>query len=305
VGARFSAPVQTSPGAHPASCTIGTGSFPGVKSGRGVTLTPHPLLVPWSRKSTAKPLLPPLGRTACTEPQCLYKCALYSSPDLRCFHTVLCTAQFVPELFPGGREAEVWHWPPTTIYCFQWPLRLLTRWVNIGASSDYVENRKRLVLVVGSHPFLSLSPQPGRLTDWAVVAPKGALVNRKWRRRRRRRWAVAMRWMLLTCLAFGDLLIRSQSTSIFSCFTPSHPAVRPLPHFSLEPWQNTSRSIRTRHCSPKTIYKICSLPLNPNLIQVKLKFHSPSYRAKVKNEWRYTSTPCIRLYGVGRATSSL
>jgi len=43
VGARFSAPVQTGPGAHPASCTMGTGSFPGVKSVRGVTLTPHPL----------------------------------------------------------------------------------------------------------------------------------------------------------------------------------------------------------------------------------------------------------------------
>ena len=40
------------------SCTIGTGSFPGVKSGRGVTLTPYPLLVPWSRKSRAIPLLP-------------------------------------------------------------------------------------------------------------------------------------------------------------------------------------------------------------------------------------------------------
>jgi len=35
-----------------------TGSFPGVKSGRGVTLTPHPFLVPWSRKSRAIPLLP-------------------------------------------------------------------------------------------------------------------------------------------------------------------------------------------------------------------------------------------------------
>jgi hypothetical protein len=46
--ARFSAPVQTGPGDHPASCTMDTGSFPGVKRGRGVTLTPHPLLVPWS-----------------------------------------------------------------------------------------------------------------------------------------------------------------------------------------------------------------------------------------------------------------
>ena len=31
-------PFQTGPGAHPASCTMGTESFPGVKSGRGVTL---------------------------------------------------------------------------------------------------------------------------------------------------------------------------------------------------------------------------------------------------------------------------
>ena len=45
-GARFSAPVQTVSGAHPASCAMGTGFFPGVKSGRGVTLTPHPILVP-------------------------------------------------------------------------------------------------------------------------------------------------------------------------------------------------------------------------------------------------------------------
>jgi len=57
-GTRFSAPVRTGPGIHPASCTMGTGSFPGVKSGRGVTLTPHPLLVPWSRKNRATLLLP-------------------------------------------------------------------------------------------------------------------------------------------------------------------------------------------------------------------------------------------------------
>ena len=45
-------------GAHPASCTKGTGYFLGVKSGRGVTLTPHSLLVPWSRKGRAIPLTP-------------------------------------------------------------------------------------------------------------------------------------------------------------------------------------------------------------------------------------------------------
>jgi hypothetical protein len=32
---------------------MGTGSFLGVKSGRGVTQTPHPLLVPWSLKGRA------------------------------------------------------------------------------------------------------------------------------------------------------------------------------------------------------------------------------------------------------------
>jgi hypothetical protein len=110
-------------GVHPASCTMGTGFFPGVKSGRGVTLAPHRLLVPWSRKSRAIPLLPlwavgpvrslsactvqlylyspygpyglyrasvpaqysytstpPKGRTACTEPRCLYNGALYTLP---------------------------------------------------------------------------------------------------------------------------------------------------------------------------------------------------------------------------------
>ena len=75
MGARFSAPVQTGPGTHPASCAMGTVSFPGVNSGRGVTLTFHPLLALWSRKSRAIPLLPLWAvRPACAY---LYKCALY------------------------------------------------------------------------------------------------------------------------------------------------------------------------------------------------------------------------------------
>ena len=41
VGSRFSAPVQIGPGAHPASHTMGSGSFPGVKRpGRGVDHPP-------------------------------------------------------------------------------------------------------------------------------------------------------------------------------------------------------------------------------------------------------------------------
>jgi len=49
-------PVQTGPGAHPASCTMGTVSFQGVKCGRSVLLTTHPLPVPQSWKSRAIPL---------------------------------------------------------------------------------------------------------------------------------------------------------------------------------------------------------------------------------------------------------
>jgi len=49
-------PVQTGPGAHPASCKMGTVSFLGVKCGQGVLLTTHPLLVPRSWKSRAIPL---------------------------------------------------------------------------------------------------------------------------------------------------------------------------------------------------------------------------------------------------------
>jgi hypothetical protein len=44
-------PVQTGPGAHPAACTMGTGSFPGVKYSGACTT--QPLLVPWSWQSRA------------------------------------------------------------------------------------------------------------------------------------------------------------------------------------------------------------------------------------------------------------
>ena len=56
--ARFSAPVQTGPGSHPASCRMDTGSFTGGKERPGHDADRSPLLVPWSRKSRAIPLLP-------------------------------------------------------------------------------------------------------------------------------------------------------------------------------------------------------------------------------------------------------
>jgi len=46
--ATFSAHVQTGSGAHSASCTMNTRSFPGLKRGRSVTVHPHHLLLPWS-----------------------------------------------------------------------------------------------------------------------------------------------------------------------------------------------------------------------------------------------------------------
>jgi len=50
---------------------MGTGSFLGVKSGRGVTLTPSSAVVKKKWSYT------PMGRKACTEPQCLFNGALY------------------------------------------------------------------------------------------------------------------------------------------------------------------------------------------------------------------------------------
>jgi len=56
---RFSAPVQNGPGAHPASCIMGTGSFPGVKwPGHGVDHPPH--LVPRLKKEYSYTSTPPL-----------------------------------------------------------------------------------------------------------------------------------------------------------------------------------------------------------------------------------------------------
>jgi hypothetical protein len=66
VGARFSSPVQIGPGTHPTSCTMSTLSFSGVESCRSVTLTPHPLIVPRSKKqSRAIPLLSLRAFVAC------------------------------------------------------------------------------------------------------------------------------------------------------------------------------------------------------------------------------------------------
>ena len=69
VEARFSATVQTGPGAHPASCTMGTGSFPGVnRPGRRADHPPPPTRRGHERVelylySPSGPQWPVIGRT--------------------------------------------------------------------------------------------------------------------------------------------------------------------------------------------------------------------------------------------------
>jgi hypothetical protein len=69
VGARFSAPVQTDPGAHRACYTIGTGSLSRGYIGRDLELTTHPHLVPGLKRVQlylyfpSGPSWPVLGRT--------------------------------------------------------------------------------------------------------------------------------------------------------------------------------------------------------------------------------------------------
>ena len=53
---------------------------PGLSRGKerlGRDADPSPLIVPWPWKGRAIPLLSPMSRTACTEPRCLYRGALY------------------------------------------------------------------------------------------------------------------------------------------------------------------------------------------------------------------------------------
>jgi hypothetical protein len=81
-----------------------TGSLAGVNSGRDVTLTPHPLLAPLVKKEQSYTSTPPMGRTACTEVQCLYKGALYLylTVELYLYSPMGCTACTEPQCLYKG-----------------------------------------------------------------------------------------------------------------------------------------------------------------------------------------------------------
>jgi hypothetical protein len=94
--------VQIGSEAHPASCTMGTGVLsPGVKRGRGVTLTAHPHLMPrsrmsWSYTSSAPKRKHGVWRTALL---CFGSTATFTKPclclDVVCDNTVSWVAQSV------------------------------------------------------------------------------------------------------------------------------------------------------------------------------------------------------------------
>ena len=133
VGSRFSPTVQTDPGAHPASCKMGTGSFPGVKSSRGVTLTPHPLLVPWSWKGRSTPLLPlsavrPVQRlSVCTRVHLtlftfnlVTKIILLGRRNIRGIFSPPCTTQIMPMIITETNSEIIPTRCNNCVYSSQW-----------------------------------------------------------------------------------------------------------------------------------------------------------------------------------------
>ena len=100
MGSRFSTPVQTGPEAHPASCTMDTGSFPGVRCGRGVTLTPHPLLVQRSKIEYSYTPTLPKGLVACERVKATYLNFAFGELRILSKHALGCNAHvFLLTLF--------------------------------------------------------------------------------------------------------------------------------------------------------------------------------------------------------------
>ena len=102
-------PIQTGHGAHPGSCTMCTRSFPGVKTGQGVLLTTHPLLVPWSWKGRAIPL-PTLWATTGSVTGILYFTLLYLLGEYTQTHTHTLTYYIPTVTFSESRKKSKTLW---------------------------------------------------------------------------------------------------------------------------------------------------------------------------------------------------
>ena len=93
--------IRVSPGAHPASYTMGTRSVPGgggVKRPRGMALTTHPHLVPRLRMSGAVPQLPLWASVACSRVNCTLLWIKRDQLDVTCFIISLFNAQHVSDV---------------------------------------------------------------------------------------------------------------------------------------------------------------------------------------------------------------
>ena len=82
---------------------MGTGSFPGVKYGQGVLLTPHPLLVPLSWKSRAVPL-PSLWATTGPVKGTLYTFPLSQHTNTHVSKTLIVFPEVESRLLSKPRE---------------------------------------------------------------------------------------------------------------------------------------------------------------------------------------------------------
>jgi len=128
----------------------------GVKSGRGMILTPHPHLVPWSRKGRAIPLLPPWAvwpvqsLSACTRVHFTGWTVQGSNPG---GGEIFCTCPDRPLgppsllyngywVFPGGKERpgrDADPSPPVIVLRFQWTVVRSTSWSSSRRRMDLLD----------------------------------------------------------------------------------------------------------------------------------------------------------------------
>jgi hypothetical protein len=86
---------------------MGTGSFPGVESGRGVTLTPHPILMPRSKKqSRAIPILSLRAIVACKKSE-----TYLHAPFTRTFPIIFTVFLMFPSLDRWQQHSLNLKWP--------------------------------------------------------------------------------------------------------------------------------------------------------------------------------------------------
>jgi len=117
----------------------------GVRSGCGVTLTPHPLLVPWPRKSRAIPLLPLL--------------AVRPLQSLSAYTTVHFTFNILFDVVGLCRwSGNYWHHTPSPLFWTFWIVHVL----------KFTRFRKLAVLLSsGKKPNVVNPLDRASLSDWA------------------------------------------------------------------------------------------------------------------------------------------